>query len=189
MLPFPNGEHFVLSSLCLVHPKLFLTNLAINGGLSEIDLVTGQHSKMFHSGTFSTPAWPGRYGLYDLLPFVNCHTATSQESTQYFLLPFSSRELDVNVYAGNGDSVRQNGLVNKTLFGQPSSTVAEGNSLLVCDKSVNAITRLLLTLEISSMSPFLKRGQPYQYIYIHEGIFYLVFLQLYSLTWVCKTSF
>ena len=49
--------------------------------------------------------------------------------------------------SGNRDSVRQHGLVNRALFGQTSSIVAEGNSLLVCDIGVNATTI------ISSMKP------------------------------------
>ena len=49
--------------------------------------------------------------------------------------------------SGNGDSVRQHGLVNRALFGQTSSIVAEGNSLLVCDIGVNTTTI------ISSMKP------------------------------------
>ena len=32
-LPFPNGEHYIPGSLCLVNSKLFITNLAVNGGL------------------------------------------------------------------------------------------------------------------------------------------------------------
>ena len=49
--------------------------------------------------------------------------------------------------SGSGDSVRQHDLVNRALFGQTSSIVAEGNSLLVCDIGVNATTI------ISSMKP------------------------------------
>lgn len=58
-----------------------------------------------------------------------------------------SREPDVKVYAGNGDSARKYGLANMASFGQPSSIVAEGNSLIVCDTGVNAITL------VSSMRP------------------------------------
>ena len=42
--------------------------------------------------------------------------------------------------SGNRDSVRQHGLVNRALFSQTSSIVAEGNSLLVCEIGVNATT-------------------------------------------------
>ena len=52
---FPNGEHYLPSSLCLVNSKLFLTNLAVNGGLIEIDLESGKHSKMLHSSALSIP--------------------------------------------------------------------------------------------------------------------------------------
>ena len=54
-LPFPNGEHCVPCSLCLVNSKLFLMNLAVNGGLIELDLETVQHSKMLHSSPLSSP--------------------------------------------------------------------------------------------------------------------------------------
>lgn len=54
-LPFPNGEHYGPGSHCLVNSKLFLTNLAVNGGLIELDLETAQHSKMFTFSPLSTP--------------------------------------------------------------------------------------------------------------------------------------
>ena len=38
-------------------------------------------------------------------------------------------------------------MANMASFGQPSSIVAEGNSLLVCDTGVNAVTL------VSSMKP------------------------------------
>ena len=63
-LPFPNREHYVPGSLCLVNSKLFLTNLAVNGCLIDLDLETVQHSKMLHNSPISTPHG---HGLYDLL--------------------------------------------------------------------------------------------------------------------------
>ena len=38
-----------------MNSKLFLTNLAVNGGLVELDLGTAQHFKMLHNSPLSTP--------------------------------------------------------------------------------------------------------------------------------------
>ena len=46
----------------------------------------------------------------------------------------------MNVFAGNGVAQRKYGLANVASFGHPSSIVAEGNSLFVCDTGANAIS-------------------------------------------------
>jgi len=157
-LPFPHGEHYVPGSLCLVNSKLFLTNLAVNGGLVELDLETAQHSKMLHNSPLSTP-----HGLAAVGSTIYFSDIKSRQ-IKCFLLPVSSREPDVKVYAGNGDSARKYGLANMASFGQPSSIVAEGNSLIVCDTGVNAITL------VSSMRPLYSATQQFSSLYDAFGV-------------------
>ena len=157
-LPIPNGEHYVPGSLCLVNSKLFLTNVAVNGGLIELDLETGQHSKMLHNSPLSTPL-----GLAAVGSTIYFSDIKSRQ-IKYFVLPVGSREPDVKVYAGNGDSVRKYGLASMASFGQPSSIVAEGNSLIVCDTGVNAITL------VSSMKPLYLATQKFSSLYDAFGV-------------------
>ena len=81
-----------------------------------------------------------------------------------FFFSVSCREPDVKLYAGNGDSVRKYGLANMASFGQPSSIVAEGNSLIVCDTGVNAITL------VSSMKPLYLATQQFSSLYDAFGV-------------------
>ena len=157
-LPFPNGEHYVPGSLCLVNSKLFLTNLAVNGGLIELDLETAQHSKMLHNSPLSTA-----HGLAAVGSTIYFSDIKSRQ-IKYFHIPISSREPDVKPYAGNGDSVRKYGFANMASFGQPSSIVAEGNSLIVCDTGVNAITL------VSSMKPLYLATQQFSSLYDAFGV-------------------
>lgn len=157
-LPFPNGEHYVPGSLCLVNSKLFLTNLAVNGGLIELDLETAQHSKMLHNSPLSTP-----HGLAAVGSTIYFSDIESRQ-IKYFHIPVSCREPDVKLYAGNGDSVQNYGLANMASFSQPSSIVAEGNSLIVCDTGVNAITL------VSSMKPLYLATQQFSSLYDAFGV-------------------
>ena len=157
-LPFPDGEHYVPGSLCLVNSKLFLTNLAVNGGLLDLDLETGQYSRMLHSSALSTP-----HGLAAVGSTIYFSDSKSRQN-KYFLPPVNFREPDVKVYAGNGESSRKYGLANVASFGQPSSIVAEGNSLLVCDAGVNAISL------VSSMKPLYVATQHFSRLYDAFGV-------------------
>ena len=83
---------------------------------------------------------------------------------KYFQIPVSCRQPDVKLCAGNGDSVRKYGLANMASFGQLSSIVAEGNSLIVCDTGVNAITL------VSSMKPLYLATQQFSSLYDAFGV-------------------
>ena len=132
--------------------------MAVDGGLIELDLETGQYSKMLHNSPLSTP-----HGLAAVGSTIYFSDIKSRQ-IKYFLLPIGSREPDVKVYAGNGDSVRKYGLANMASFGQPSSIVAEGNSLIVCDTGVNAITL------ISSTKPLYLATQQFSSLYDAFGV-------------------
>ena len=157
-LSFPNVEHYLPGSLCLVNSKLFLTNLAVNGGLIKIDLEYGQHSKLLHSSAFSIP-----HGVAAVNSTIYFSDVKSRQ-IKFFILPVSSREPDVKVYVGNWDAARKYGLANMASFGQPRSIVAEGNSLLVCDAGVNAVTL------VSSMKPLFLATQQSSNLYDAFGV-------------------
>lgn len=132
--------------------------MAVNGGLIELDLETAQHSKMLHNSPLSTP-----HGLAAVGSTIYFSDIKSRQ-IKYFHIPVSCREPDVKLYAGNGDSVRKYGLANMASFGQPSSIVAEGNSLIVCDTGVNAITL------VSSMKPLYLATQQFSSLYDAFGV-------------------
>ena len=76
-----------------------------------------------------------------------------------------SGEAEVNVFAGNGVAQRKYGLANVASFGQPSSIVAEGNSLFVCDTGANAIS---LITSIKALHLATKQfGQLYDAFGVH----------------------
>ena len=79
----------------------------------------------------------------------------------------------MKVYAGNGGSDRQHGLVNKALFGQSSSIVAEENSLIVSYTGVNANTL------VSSMKPLYVQG-PTLPVHVYTGGYSLSSLIFFS---------
>ena len=68
------------------------------------------------------------------------HEATKARKIKVLHRHTDSGEAEVNVCAGNGVAQRNYGLANVASFGQPSSIVAEGNSLFVCDTGANAIS-------------------------------------------------
>ena len=76
-----------------------------------------------------------------------------------------SGEAVVNVFAGNGAAQRKYGLANMASFGQPSSIVAEGNSLFVCDTGANAIS--LITSIKALHSAKNQFGQLYDAFGVH----------------------
>ena len=81
-LPFPDGEHYVTDSLSLVNSKLFLTNLAVNGGLLELDLETGQYSRMLPSSALST-----LHGLAAVDSTIYFSDTTEESTDQVFSPP------------------------------------------------------------------------------------------------------
>ena len=74
-------------------------------------------------------------------------------------------EAEVNVFAGNDVAQRKYGLANVASFGQPSSIVAEGNSVFVCDTGANAIS---LITSIKALHSATKQfGQLYDAFGVH----------------------
>ena len=132
--PFPQGEPCFPGSVCLVDSMLFYSNLAEGGGISALDLVSGEHSVVLKGGESSSPH--GLVTLQDSIFFSD----TKARQIKVLHRRTDSGEAVVNVFAGNGAAQRKYGLANMASFGQPSSVVAEGNSLFVCDTGANAIS-------------------------------------------------
>ena len=53
--PFPQSELCFPGSVCLVDSMLFYSNLAEGGGISALDLVSGEHSVVLKAGESSSP--------------------------------------------------------------------------------------------------------------------------------------
>ena len=53
--PFPQEELCFPGSLCLVDSTLFYSNLVEGGGISVLDLVSGEHSVVLKGGESSSP--------------------------------------------------------------------------------------------------------------------------------------
>ena len=109
-------------------------SLAEGGGISVLDLVSGEHSVVQKGGESSSP-----HGLVVLEGSI-FFSDTKVRKIKVVHRHTDSGEADVNVFAGNGVAQRKYGLANVTSFGQPSSIVAEGNSLFVCDTGGDAIS-------------------------------------------------
>ena len=119
--PFPQGEPCFPGSVCLVDSMLFYSNLAEGGGISALDLVSGEHSVVLKAGESSSPH--GLVALQDSIFFSD----TKARQIKVLHRRTDSGEAVVNVFAGNGAAQRKYGLANMASFGQPSSVVAEGN--------------------------------------------------------------
>ena len=132
--PFPPGEPCFPGSVCLVDSMLFYSNLAEGGGISALDLVSGKHSVVLKGGESSSPH--GLVALQNSIFFSD----TKARQIKVLHRRTDSGEAVLNVFAGNGAAQRKYGLANIASFGQPSSVVAEGNSLFVCDTEANAIS-------------------------------------------------
>lgn len=114
--------------------KLLYTDLSIGGDLSVLDLETGLHSNVIKGSDILAP-----HGLAVIGSTVYFSDSKSRQ-IKSFKYPLDEMEPDIQVYAGNGDAARRYGIATFASFGQPSSIVAEGKSLLVCDTSVNAVS-------------------------------------------------
>ena len=99
---------------------LFYSNLAEGGGISALDLVSGEHSVVLKGGESSSPH--GLVALQDSIFFSD----TKARQIKVLHRRTDSGEA-VNVFAGNGAAQRKYGLANMASIGQPSSVVAEGN--------------------------------------------------------------
>ena len=113
---------------------LFYSNLAEGGGISALDLVSVEDSVVLKGGESSSPH--GLVALQDSIFFSD----TKARQIKALHHHTDSGEAVVNVFAGTGAAQRKYGLANMASFGQPSSVVAEGNSVFVCDTGVNAIS-------------------------------------------------
>ena len=113
---------------------LFYSNLAEGGGLSVLDLVSGEHFVVLKGGESSSP-----HGFVVVEGSI-FFSDTKARQIKVLHHHTDSGEAEVNVFAGNGVAQRRYGLANVASFGQPSSMVAEGNSLFVCDTGANAIS-------------------------------------------------
>lgn len=131
--PFPQGEPCFPGSVCLVDSMLFYSNLT-GDGISALDLVSGEHSVVLKGGESSSPH--GLVALQDSIFF------SDRKARQIKVLHRrrDSGEAVVDVFAGNGTAQRKYSLANMASFGQPSSVVAEGNSLFLCDTGAHAIS-------------------------------------------------
>ena len=147
--PFPEGEQCIPGSLCLTGGKLFFTNLSIGGGVSVLDLETGQQSTVISNRDSSAPQ--GLAVIGSTIYFSD----TKSKQIKSFQIPVDNTEPDIQAYAGNGIAERRYGLAGVASFGQSSSTVVEGKSLLVCDTGVNAVSL------ISSVKPLYLASQQY----------------------------
>ena len=123
-------------SLCLIDSTLFYSNLAEGGGISVLDLVSGEHSVVLKGGESSSP-----YGLVVVEGSI-FFSDTKARKIKVLHRHTDSGETEVNILAGNGVAKRKYGLANLASFGQPSSIVDEDNSLFVCDTGADAIPRI-----------------------------------------------
>ena len=137
--------------------KLFVTNLAVGGGLCVLDLETELQSKMLPRTDASTP-----HGLAAVDSTI-FFSDTKSRQIKYFCFPVDPAQLDVKVYARNKDAARKYGLA-KASFGQPSSIVAKGNPLIVFDMGVNAIYL------VSSIKPLYVASHQFSALYDGFGV-------------------
>ena len=157
--PFPQGEPCFPGSVCLVDSMLFYSNLAEGGGISALDLVSGEHSVVLKGGESSSP-----HGLVALQDFI-FFSDTKARQIKVLHRRTDSGEAVLNVFAGNGAAQRKYGLANMASIGQPSSVVAEGNWLFVCDTGANAIS---LITSIKALHSATKQfGQLYDAFGVH----------------------
>ena len=111
-----------------------LSNLVEGGGISVLNLVSGEHSVVLKGGESSSP-----HGFVILEGYI-FFSDTKARQIKVLHRHTDSEEAEANVSAGNGVAQRKYGLANVASFGQPSSMVAKGNSLFVCDTGANAIS-------------------------------------------------
>lgn len=91
-------------SLCLVDSTLFYSNLAEGGGISVLDLVSGEHSVVLKGGESSSP-----HGLVVVEGSI-FFSDTKARQIKVLHRHTDSGEAEVNVFAGNGVAQRKYGL-------------------------------------------------------------------------------
>ena len=91
-------------SLCLVDSTLFYSNLAEGGGISVLDLVSGEHSVVLKGGESSSP-----HGLVVVDSSI-FFSDTKARQIKVLHRHTDSGEAEVNVFAGNGVAQRKYGL-------------------------------------------------------------------------------
>ena len=147
-------------SLCFIDSMLSYSNLAEGGGISVLDLVSGEYSVALKGGESSSP-----YGLVVVLEGSIFFSDTKARKIKVLHRHTDSGEAEVNVFAGNGVAKRKYGLANVASFGQPSSIVAEDNSLFVCDTGADAFS---LITSINALHLATKQfGQLYDAFGVH----------------------
>ena len=127
--------------------------------VSVLDLVSGEHSVVLKGGESSSP-----HGLV----FVQGSIFFSDRKARKIKVLHrhtDSGEGEVNVFAENGVAQRKYGLANVASFGKPSSIVAEGNSLFVCDTGANAISLITSMKALHSVTK--QFGQLYDAFGVH----------------------
>ena len=157
-LPFTQ-EHCIPGSLCLVDSALFYSNFAEGGGISALDLEIGEHSVVLKGKESSSP--------HGLVAVEDCIFFSDTKARQIKILhrDTDSGRIEVNVFAGNGIAQRRYGLADVASFGQPSSMVAEGKSLFVCDTGASAVS--LITSLKALHSATKQFGQLYDAFGVH----------------------
>lgn len=155
---FPGGGECIPGSLCLTMAKILYTNLSQGGGLYMLDLETGLHSNLVRRSGETVP-----HGLAVVGSTVY-FTDTKSRQIKSMEFPVDGTEPNIKVHAGNGIAARRYGLSTTASFGQPSSIVSDGNSLLVCDTGVNAVSL------VSSIKPLYLACKQYGTLFDVFGV-------------------
>ena len=79
-------------SLCLVDSTLFYSNLAEGGGISVLDLVSGEHSVVLKGGESSSP-----HGLVNLKVPSFSQTQRPEKSRSYIVIQILERQKETSL--------------------------------------------------------------------------------------------